>query len=510
MNVTVAPHGRSFTATLGKHRILLQSAVALLVGTLLGVYLTSASTLPEKYLYLAVLLVIMPFLIMIIGSLRQFLLAVILIEIPFQLDINLFFDEQVAQSGALPGLNISVTTVALLVLYGQWFAELMCSKRTLPRGLGRLCLPLLTYLTCVIFSLIVARNVDLAFYEIALLVQSFFLFVYIVGTVHSQKDVLLIVSLLLVGLVLQSLVMIGLRIVGHSFSVGTIDARIDGNTRVGGTVGSPISAASYLGLLLAPALSILLTQLKFRTKLLATLGLGLGGIALIFTLSRGGWIATTVSAGILCLLAWRQGWMSLKVIITIFLVVAGLGLSYQGVISTRIFGDDRGSAEARPILMQLAWRMIADYPWRGVGSNNFSVELKNYITPEFRNEWLYTVHNKYLLIWAETGIVALSAFLWFLSATLLHAWRCWQLRDRTLSPIALAIAAAIFGHMIHMLVDVFHSRPQVQMLWLSAAVITAIYSTYAQQLTESSPESSGRTEHSYRTLSAPGPMPKEA
>ncbi len=34
--------------------------------------------------------------------------------------------------------------------------------------------------------------------------------------------------------------------------------------------------------------------------------------------------------------------------------------------------------------------------------------------------------------------------------------------------------AAIIGHMVHMLVDLFSNRPQVELLWLGAALIVAM------------------------------------
>jgi O-antigen ligase len=79
-----------------------------------------------------------------------------------------------------------------------------------------------------------------------------------------------------------------------------------------------------------------------------------------------------------------------------------------------------------------------------------------------------------LLEWVETGFIGLAAFLLFLLTTIRLGWRAWQKYDRLLSPIALALILAIGGQMVHMLVDVFSSRPQVQSLWLCAALVAAI------------------------------------
>ena len=110
-----------------------------------------------------------------------------------------------------------------------------------------------------------------------------------------------------------------------------------------------------------------------------------------------------------------------------------------------------------------------------MGINNCAASAEKYATQaEFRGEWFWTIHNKYLLEWVETGIFGLAAFLLFLLTTIRQGWNVWRQRDRLLSPIALALVLAICGQMVHMLVDVFNSRPQVQSLWLCAALVAAI------------------------------------
>ena len=156
-------------------------------------------------------------------------------------------------------------------------------------------------------------------------------------------------------------------------------------------------------------------------------------------------------------------------------MIGGIGaLSSGEAIVTRLFSDDNGAAYARIPLMQIAARMISDHPILGVGSNNAVLAMPRYITPEFSKEWLYTFHNKYLLVWAETGIGGIMTFLVLLGSSLRRGWQGWQLADRSLAALALALAASLIGQMMHMGVDIFNSRPQVQMLWLLAGIVTAI------------------------------------
>ncbi len=84
---------------------------------------------------------------MVLGRARKLLLGVILLDIPFQLDIHLAFRNDVAGRGAVEGLNVSATTLALVGLYALWLAESLAKRpgTRSRRGL-RTSLPLALYL----------------------------------------------------------------------------------------------------------------------------------------------------------------------------------------------------------------------------------------------------------------------------------------------------------------------------------------------------------------------------
>jgi O-antigen ligase len=140
----------------------------------------------------------------------------------------------------------------------------------------------------------------------------------------------------------------------------------------------------------------------------------------------------------------------------------------------RLFGDDHGAARSRATMARQALQVIEANPFLGVGANNYAVWYAQYPKQDLEGQRLFTAHNKYLLVWAETGIVGLIAFLGYLLSVIRRGWRGWQFRDRLLSPLALGFAAAVLGQMAHMFFDIFHSRPQVQTLWIVAALVSAI------------------------------------
>lgn len=103
----------------------------------------------------------------------------------------------------------------------------------------------------------------------------------------------------------------------------------------------------------------------------------------------------------------------------IFLIVGFLFLGLTTPLGTRFTGlkltDE--SIVQRENLIQSSTAMVKDHPLFGVGLNNFLINLPSYQTPHAPLFYLQPVHNIYLLILAQTGIVGLMFFVWFLIKT---------------------------------------------------------------------------------------------
>ena len=425
--------------------------------------------------------ILAPFLALTTDWLPRLLLAVAILDIPLQLGTHFYYQEKEAAFGALGGLSVSATTVALAGLYVSWLIRSLLRK-----GYGRpahhLNTALLTYIAVNIVSVFIAQDVSLALFEVVLLLESSLLYFYVANVVRSPRDVVFVVYCLLIGCLLESAIMIVMRVAVTPASSWNLPIHLHADweghgsfMRVGGTVGSPNVAAGYLSVCLALAASVLLTNLTSRYKTLAISVLGLGSVALILTGSRGGWIALVLALSILGLATWRRRGLSLKMPLAAAALFLVLFLPFHSLISARVFGDDKGSAQSRVPLMHLAFRIVKDNPVLGVGANNFTVVMNRYLSPEFREGFLFAVHNKYLLVLAETGALGLLGFLAFLLGTVRKGWRCWRLCDDPLSLLALGFVAGLVGHMVHMTVDVFRGRPTQQLIWLIAGLLTAMF-----------------------------------
>jgi O-antigen ligase len=443
------------------------------IGILLGTYAVGITYLPKTWATLFTAGLLALFVAMIVRNVRKLLLAILILDIPLQLDINLYYRQDAADLGSLGGLTVSLTTLSLIGLYGLWLSGSVIKRNEpLPKWFS-MSLPAGLYVFFAGLSLLTAHDKLLALFEFSLVLQLLLIYVYILGTVRTRDDVLYIVTLLLVALFFESVIIVGLRFAGSTVKIAGITGRVY-VTRVSGTVGSPNNAGAFIVLSLGPAIGLLMARVNKAYRWLAMFAFGGGAVALIFTLSRGGWLAFTVFMSLLSILALRRGWLSAKVIAVVVVVALVLVLALHNVVIDRLTTDDRGAAESRIPLMRIAFRIIQDYPILGVGINNSPILTPYYITPDLGDIWVYGVHNKYLAIWSEIGVGGLLAYVWFLWATLRRGWNCFRADDRLLAPLALGLTTAVFGHMIHMMFDTFRSRPNTQLLWLCAALMAVM------------------------------------
>lgn len=446
------------------------------MGGFLGAVVISEGIIGSDLYPLLLVAALIPCAIMIFGDVKKLLLIVILLEIPIQLDQSFFYNDQAAEFSAIGGFNVSVTTFCIIALYAIWLLEALSRKGESVHVAGWPMVFGTGFVLITIASMFYARDFMLAAFGVNLEVQAFLLFIYLAFQLRTRDDIDLVVKFLIITLLIQSIIMIILAGMGRSFNIGSIFFRIDFGTRVGGTAGGSNATAGVLIMLLSLTFSTLLTQFKAHWKLIAMTTFGLGVFALLVTFSRGGWIGFTFAMMIFYFGAFRMRWVSLAFPFISLVVAAGLAFAFGDLVLDRIFGDDGGAAAGRVPLMVLAAEMIRDHVWFGVGVNNFAQAWSPYLTPEFYGAWLHTVHNKYLLVWSETGIGGLICFVGFLLSIIkLTSGIVSKNVKAFFSPLALGICAGIGGLMVHMNVEILTGRPQVQFLWVMCGLAMALY-----------------------------------
>ena len=262
------------------------------------------------------------------------------------------------------------------------------------------------------------------------------------------------------------------RLLGLEINVAGI-VTVNNAGRMAGTLGSPNTAAGYFSLLLAPSISLIFTKTDRWIKYLALAATFFGMIGLALTISRGGMLAFAISIALFGLMIWIRGriapWLAFFV-----LFIATAVLTFGGFTLDQFIGLRENAALARIPLMKIAWRMIIDHPFLGVGANNYAMNIRNYLVPEIGQGFLYVVHNKFLLVWAETGLGGILSFIGFLGFTIWRGWKTWTRDIAVFSYLSLGFAAAIAGQMTHMMVEIFDARSEIQALWIAAALLAAM------------------------------------
>ena len=405
-----------------------------------------------------------------------------IIDIVLQFDKYFGLREDDAMLGSLAGMNVSVTTVALFTLYGMWLVDVGLRRRRCMHR-PQFGIPMLIYLAINVLSAAAALVSMLSLFDLVLLVQAYALFFFVANRLQSREDILFCVMAFAAALLTQGLVMLfaaAIHLDGET-TWGPLLLRVD-EGRHAGTMNSPNLAGSTLAVLWFPvAASLLCIRSRWAWRM-ACLCTATGLQAILMTQSRGAILTIGVGSLVIAVGLFSRGWLP-KWTIAVAMLLAVISIwPLSEVYQNRIQHGDDDSASSRIHLSLIALDAIAERPLLGYGAGNCHVAtLKFANQPPYRAEWFYTVHCKYLLVWVETGILGLLAFLLVLGNGFRHGLYGWRHGDPILSVLALSIVAALAGHMLHMSVDLFNSRSVIQALWCLLGLVAAIYQVSHQE-----------------------------
>ncbi len=147
-------------------------------------------------------------------------------------------------------------------------------------------------------------------------------------------------------------------------------------------------------------------------------------------------------------------WRNVLIITTsVFIILSAV---YYPLVQTRIFGGGRleqQSVEERVGSVKDSQSILARVWWRGTGMDNYTVELQK-IQPNLSPRFYQPVHNMFLLVFTELGIVGLIIFIWLL-------W--------------IGIRSLVLRHWIFV---TFSNTQVTSSYWLVAIIITAMFDHY--------------------------------
>lgn len=175
---------------------------------------------------------------------------------------------------------------------------------------------------------------------------------------------------------------------------------------------------------------ILLLGVEFKNRqdnLLRKAATGFAGLSVLISLSHSAWLTAFIVA--IFYLLTRQYSQLRKFVLLVPLILAAssillLPLSRKLLVSTTGYSEE---VEKRLVLTESTGQMIATHPLFGVGLGNFVVRLPEFSVRPAVSWWLQPIHNIFLLVFAETGLLGLLIFLSLLFKTQSLRLRQWRL-----------------------------------------------------------------------------------
>ncbi len=361
------------------------------------------------------------------------------------------------------GATIRISQVIAIITVVVWAVHSLVMKKFQFRP-NPISLPIAAFLAINCLGLTNSENI-----ERSLLVFGFTIFTMVIAlilpNIIRQKHQLRII----INVLLISCAVVGLfgiyqflgDLVGLPTSLTGLRPQytkaILGFPRVQSTALEPLYFANYLLIPLGVAISLFLSRTsKIKPVWLLAL-LGIGGLNLVLTVSRGGYIAFAILIGLLSMIFLKDVLKPRVVISTIF-CVAIIGLAAFRFLNAgeqltnfvehvgNLFGG--ASYVERVETFEIADNIWHEHPLVGIGPGGFGpyASFHPLITP---SEGYKIVNNEYIELLAETGILGLSMYILMICIVLIRSIKAWRIgTDPYLRAVLVGLVSAYIAILV--------------------------------------------------------------
>jgi O-antigen ligase len=300
---------------------------------------------------------------------------------------------------------------------------------------------------------------------------TYMIFFAVTNFIRTRRQLMTLVGGMFVLATIVAALMIAQQAVGSTFSIipgreSVEDATALGQTLVGATrVAIPGSAIVYVMLL--PALILHATPEYLETrKWMSWIPVVLFPLAILFTFTRGLWIGAVLASAIYIITARFQG-TNFILLVVVLVVAASLLLPLLNAYLPRvdtvlealslralslISGDELtydSSTQWRLRENELALAMFQKYPILGIGPYGRYRAPWSEIDIYYNYARCRYIHNAYLYLLVDLGIVGFLPFLWFSIVSLLRGFFSWRtIQDPVLRSLTIGFAVSYIAVLV--------------------------------------------------------------
>lgn len=348
------------------------------------------------------------------------------------------------------------------------------------------------YLGISLLSLVRAESPYLGFVELSRQVKFFVAYLYAVNCLDSKSAVRLLAAVGVIILVTQAAMTVARFETGFMTAISfgdtyqdlgqieqylAVDRSDEGSAiRAFGTLGSP-GATLHICMMFIPfALFLSVPNAMFKMRLAFAAASAFGLLGLVLTFTRVYFITAAVQIVLVFLIMLRDRMLKREEVVAVVLV----GLAALAAASPKLYEQftvREDSVSIRFLQYETAEKMILDNPILGVGLNNSTGQMRNYANvtynPYDSDTQFYTagIHNVYLSMACEIGVVGALFFFAFFARVTFFAWRqsCHS-TDPEIRLVASALVVAFCAVAVNDMMDPFVEYQALMLLWMYAGI----------------------------------------
>ncbi len=447
--------------------------VAVLAGTGAAVAAVSMEGVETRWIVLPTLALAGMVFVLLMPNKERFLSAGFVLSLQANLSLRLLH----GRAGG-DGLEFPATVLLGLGLVGLWIWRRAYGPGRVRWIWGSLfAVPIGFYLATTCASIAASDERFVGLTELLFDAELYLVFVIVLNAIRSIADLRRTVMFLLIAAGIQSLIYYVQSAAGIVFTLSGEVINAGELPRPGGTVSTvPAEFASFM----IPILMIAIAQFLGRVRTwdprrLAAL-IAMGTFAIVLTYTRAAWAGFVLGTAWIVVVGYRRRLVRARAVTFVCAAAVAGALAVAPMIALRLQGSPLDEAYAeRAALMAMAARIIKAEPLLGVGAGAYGQVYRRYLTAEDEMNWLWVVHNRYLLRAAETGLPGgLALILMFVTAVRL-ALRLTRARDPFIATFALGASGGLVAMLWEMYWDTFQAFPYNGLLWLLFGLLAAAW-----------------------------------